>query len=99
MIGLDAHEDEYENEDTGNGADVIRVTLSPHQQALFAQIRAEEVALRARRDHFATAILAGSHDVASLAGYTIEVTDNALVCTSLVLRMSQASQMSDQGTA
>lgn len=61
--------------------DEIHIPLSSFQQQQFAALLAQEQAVTAARSAMVTAIIAGSHDPASLKAYVIEVRDAAIVCT------------------
>ena len=61
--------------------DEIHIPLSSFQQQQFSALLAQEQAIAAARSAMVTAIIAGSHDPASLKAYVIEVRGDQIVCT------------------
>lgn len=62
-------------------ADPITVPLSVHQQARFTALRAESQRIVDRQNEAVTAIIATEHDPTALAGWSINLTETAIVCT------------------
>lgn len=59
----------------------LRIPLSVHQQARFAQMRAEAQKIVDRQNEAVTTIIAATHDPASVASWSVALTETAIVCT------------------
>lgn len=59
----------------------ITIPLSVHQQARFAALRAEASRIAQLQNDAVTTIIAGSHDPASFAAWSITLNATAIICT------------------
>jgi len=59
---------------------MLTIPLSPAQQAYFADLLAAEQRIVAQRNTAVTVLIAGQVDPASVAGHTITVGVDAIVC-------------------
>lgn len=59
----------------------VTIRLTAHQQQRFKDYDAQELIIKQRRDDTAFGIIAGVVDPATLKGFAIQVTPDAIVCT------------------